>query len=117
LVDIEFLAQMLQLKHAAESPQVLQPGTNEALAALRQAGHLSEADADYLSESYRFLRGIEARLRLMNTTARHDLPDDPRELAKLAYLLGTPDGQVLTERCFGYIQNNRQVFNRVFDAS
>jgi glutamate-ammonia-ligase adenylyltransferase len=117
LVDIEFIAQMLQLKHALQSPQVLQPGTAEALALLQQAGHLSRADADYLIESYSYLRGIEARLRLMNTTARHDLPEDPRELAKLAYLLGAPSGAALTERCLAFIGRNRETFNRIFDAA
>jgi glutamate-ammonia-ligase adenylyltransferase len=117
LVDIEFVAQMLQLKHASESPQVLQPGTAEALAALQQAGYLSRADATYLSEAYSYLRGIEARLRLMNTTARHDLPEDPRELAKLAYLLRAPSGEALTQRCADYIRRNREAFDRIFDAA
>ena len=108
LVDIEFIAQMLQLKFAVESPQVLQPGTIEALAALRDAGHLDPtAMPTTLSESYSYLRSVEARLRLMNTTARHDLPEDPRELAKLAYLLGARSGEDLTERCLAYMRRNR----------
>ncbi len=103
LVDIEFIAQMLQLQHAVESPHVLQPGTAEALTTLRDAGHLSASDADDLVESYSYLRSVEARLRLMNTTARHDLPDDRHELAKLAYLLGASSGEALTERCFVFM--------------
>src|SRR5262249_15687361 len=38
LVDIEFLVQMLQLKHAARFPKVAVPGTLDALAALAAAG-------------------------------------------------------------------------------
>ena len=38
--------------------------------------------------SYRFQRSIEARIRLMDATGRHELPESDRELAKLAYLLG-----------------------------
>ena len=46
-VDIEFLVQMLQLQHAAEKPEVLVPGTLDAISALRC--RLSDADdAEYL---------------------------------------------------------------------
>jgi [glutamine synthetase] adenylyltransferase / [glutamine synthetase]-adenylyl-L-tyrosine phosphorylase len=117
LVDIEFIAQMLQLKHAVESPEVLQPGTNEALNALRDAGYLAPSDADDLTRAYSYLRNVEARLRLMNTTARHDLPEDARELAKLAYLLGAASAQALTEQCFDYIRRNRETFERLFEAA
>ena len=40
LVDIEFLVQMLQLKHASAHPEVAVPGTLNALAALAKAGVL-----------------------------------------------------------------------------
>ena len=40
IVDVEFLAQMLQLRYAEVSPEVLQPGTIEALTALQAGGHL-----------------------------------------------------------------------------
>ena len=88
LVDIEFLVQMLQLKHAPAHPEIAQPGTLDALAALAAAGIFQPDDCDFFTASYRFLRTIQSRLRLMSTTARDDLPDDPRELAKLAGLLG-----------------------------
>jgi glutamate-ammonia-ligase adenylyltransferase len=116
-VDIEFLTQMLQLRHAFDTPSVLVPGTLAALGMLHEAKHLADDDFQFLSQSYRFLRSIEARLRLMNTTARHDLPDDPRELAKLAYLLDYPNGQLVHDRCRDYMAKNREVFNRIFDTA
>ena len=57
----------------------------------KQGGYLSADDADYFRRSYRFQRSIEARIRLMDATGRHELPDNPKELAKLAYLLGYAD--------------------------
>lgn len=116
-VDIEFAVQSLQLKHAADSPHVLQPGTLDALAALHQAGCLSEDDLKYLSRSYRFLRSIEARLRLMNTTARHDLPTDETELGKLAYLLDYPSVAALQHECDHFMQENRQRCQRLFEQA
>ena len=112
MVDVEFIAQMLQLRHGEQQPQILVPGTIEALAALSQSGIMDKADAQSLAESYRFLRNIEARLRLMNTTARHDLPEDPKELDKLAFLLNVASGEWLRERCQEVMQNNREQFER-----
>src|SRR5262249_51310823 len=83
IVDIEFLVQMLQLRYGFESAAVRLPNTLSALAALRAAGHLHADDAEFLTRSYRFLRTIQARLRLMSTTARDTLPDDPHELDNL----------------------------------
>lgn len=117
LVDIEFVAQMLQLRFAAVAPQILEPGTIEALEQLSAAGHLAEPHANYLCESYRFLRSVEARLRLMNTTARHDLPEDARDLEKLAHLLGATSGQALTQQCQAYTQRNRELFEQLFAAA
>ena len=114
IVDIEFLAQMLQMKFAVESPNVMQPGTIEALTELKQAGHLDVQTAEELCDAYRFLRSVEARLRLMNTTARHDLPDDKAELDKLAYLFGASSGKVLAQQSRECMQKNRACFNRLF---
>ncbi len=115
-VDVEFLVQMLQLRHVNEAPEVLQPGTLTALAALNKAGHLSADDYEFFDQSYRYLRRIEARLRLMNTTARHDLPSDEQELTKLAYLLGQKDGQVVSRTALEYMAENRVRFERVFST-
>ena len=87
-VDTEFLVQMLQLKHGGDDASIRVPGTLDALTALEQGGYLSADDAEYFRKSYRFQRSIEARIRLMDATGRHELPDNDRELAKLAYLLG-----------------------------
>lgn len=113
-VDIEFIVQMTQLRYAATSPNALVPGTLDAIATLRQLGHLSEELSEYLSKSYRFLRSVESGLRLMNTTARHDLPRDEHELDKLAYLLGYESARSLLDDCREYTRENRKRFQRVF---
>jgi len=116
-VDIEFTVQMLQMTHAIESPEVLVPGTLAALDALHEAGHLIDDDYDFFTRSYRFLRSVEARLRLMNTTARHDVPSDKDELTKLAYLFDYADGEALRTDCQNFMAENRVRFNRLFDAA
>ena len=90
-VDVEFIVQALQLRHAVDDQSVLVTGTREAIACFKSLGWLEATTADRLTQGYQLLRSVEARLRLMNTTARHDLPDDPKQLAKLAYLLNYQD--------------------------
>ena len=105
---------MLQLRHAHRFNEVLVPGTLDAIEALRKTDCLDDQDATMLQESYVFLRSVESGLRLMNTTARHDLPDDPLELRKLAFLLGTPEPEELVEKCRHFRQENRKRFERIF---
>ncbi len=116
-VDIEFAVQMLQLKNAAASPQVLVPGTVDAILALHDAGHLSDEDCEFLTQSYAYLRKVEARLRLMNTTARHDLPEEEHELKKLAFLLGGESPAAVVTETGRYTKENRNHFERLFDAA
>ena len=78
IVDIEFLVQMLQLKHARGNPSLRVPNTLAALGELYRAGLLAVDDYEFFDVSYRLLRTIEGRLRLMNSTARDQLPQDPR---------------------------------------
>jgi glutamate-ammonia-ligase adenylyltransferase len=116
-VDVEFIVQMLQLKYAAQVPDVLTPGTLDAIEALQQAGALSEKDAQQLSQSYQFLRSVESGLRLMNTAARHDLPTDDMELKKLAFLIGWENADQLVADCRKVRQTNRDCFHRLFDEA
>jgi len=112
-VDVEFIAQMYQLKAFPEFPEVLVPRTVDALQRLGESGVLDADDAADLIESYRFLRGIETGLRLMNTTARHDLPEDERELARLAYLLRRHSSREMVAACRHYREQNRRLFERL----
>ncbi len=56
-----------------------------------------------------------SRLRLMNTTARHDLPDDPEEQIKLARLLEYPDSEKMRIDCQRLTRENRARFDKIFN--
>src|SRR5207302_9712236 len=60
LVDVEFLAQALQLVHGAGHPEVRTASTTAALAALGRIAALPAADA--LAARYRFLRRVSTAL-------------------------------------------------------
>ncbi len=115
-VDTEFLVQMLQLKHGGTDESIRVPGTIAALTALEVGGYLSSDDAEFFRNSYRFQRSIEARIRLMNTAGRHELPTDESELAKLAFLMGYSDFRSLEREALEFFDANRACFDRLFDA-
>jgi glutamate-ammonia-ligase adenylyltransferase len=115
-VDIEFALQMLQLKHGSAHSDILVPGVWESIEALHDRALLRSDDAVFLEESYTFLRGVEARLRLMNTELRHDFPEDERIASKLAFLLQQDDARNLRETCKRYMRKNRELFSRIVDS-
>jgi glutamate-ammonia-ligase adenylyltransferase len=116
VVDIEFLVQMLLLKHGRDQPAIRQPNTIDAIAALHSAGLLSRDDFDYFTTSYQVLRSIQGRLRLMNMTALNDLPSNPVELDKLARLIGYPDRETLLADCQRLQLENRRRFDQFVEA-
>jgi glutamate-ammonia-ligase adenylyltransferase len=63
LVDVEFIAQYLQLRHAAENPEVLDTNTNRALDKLGGAGLIDRDTAKMLAEGGKLWRTIQGMLR------------------------------------------------------
>ena len=114
---MEVIAQMLIVKHAAESPEILLPGTTESLTAIAKAGHLPEEQALALVAGYRTLRRVEAYLRLMNTPASHELPADEPAMRNLAFLMNEPDPEMIIAQCQQARQNNRRIFDQIFDSA
>ena len=64
LVDIEFIAQYLQLKHAHGHREILSPSIRTALKRIRDAGLLETAKADHLIEALDLWHAIQGLLRL-----------------------------------------------------
>jgi len=91
LIDIEFIAQFLQLVHAHEHPEVLDPSTGLAIRKLARAGALSGDAADELDAALRLFHEITQMVRLSLGD-----PADPRKASegfkrRLANILGVPD--------------------------
>ena len=76
LVDIEFIAQMLQLRAANSDPSVCNPNTCEALHRLAAAGLLGGDDAARLIRADRIWRTVQGMLRIIAGKADpDDLPE------------------------------------------
>lgn len=88
LVDVEFVVQLLQLKHGREHPAILTPNIWDALEKLEAEGLLAADDAAGLRAGYTFLRLVEARLRVVTDRPLTEIPENADDRAKLARRLG-----------------------------
>ncbi len=100
LMELEFIAQALQLRHATQR-RILSPVTREALANLARAGALPEADAAFLIRADAAWRAIQGLLRITQGRA---VPTSLPTLAEarlgpaLDRILGPAPGTTLLER-------------------
>jgi [glutamine synthetase] adenylyltransferase / [glutamine synthetase]-adenylyl-L-tyrosine phosphorylase len=82
--EIEFFAQALQLLHGGKDANLRERGTLRALDRLLFAGLLSARDRDELGEAYQLLRLLEHRVQMVAERQTHSLPEDKKELQRLA---------------------------------
>ncbi|MDQ4091771.1 MAG: bifunctional glutamine-synthetase adenylyltransferase/deadenyltransferase, partial [Actinomycetota bacterium] len=83
LSDVEFTAQLLQLRQGVRAT-----GTMAALDALAAAGALADEDRAVLAEAYRFCERTRNRLFLVRGSPGDALPTRPEHLTRLARSLG-----------------------------
>ena len=116
LSDVEWVAQLLQMQHAAEVPGLRTTRTLEALAAARNAGLLDERDARELMEAWRSATAMRNAVMLVRGVASDMVPVDTRELRAVAFVLGYPvaDSGRLIEDYLRITRRARAVFERLF---
>ena len=88
LVDIEFIAQLLQLRHAKEWVVIGGANTLSALEALKEQKSLSPEDYHFLIDAYSFYRLIENRLRIVEDRSGSKLSFDDSKIESFSKGLG-----------------------------
>ncbi len=116
IIDIEFAAQYLQLAHGHAHPALRTTSTVEALRAAARSGVAPAREIELLDQGYRFLRGLEHRLRVVHDQPIHRLPDTKIELDKLARRSGFPDGAVLLAHFERWQRDVRAAYLRLLFA-
>jgi len=115
LSDIEFLVQLLQLRHGGRRPELRVRGTTAALAALGATGLLSPDDAAALADQYAFLTRLRQRLYLRSAgTAGDLLPTDSLELRRLARTMDVAGAESLQLEYTRRARETRALFVRYF---
>jgi glutamate-ammonia-ligase adenylyltransferase len=91
LIDLEFIAQYLQLVHAAEKPEILDTSTARALDKAARLGLLAPEDADVLRPAVRLYQNLTQILRLSLSGPFDPKSAGPGLLSLLARAADVPD--------------------------
>jgi [glutamine synthetase] adenylyltransferase / [glutamine synthetase]-adenylyl-L-tyrosine phosphorylase len=86
--EIEFVAQILQIRHGRQDSRLQARNTLAALQVLARRHFLSPADHEALKVAYIFLRDVENKLQMVADAQTHSLPRSPDELRLCARRLG-----------------------------
>jgi [glutamine synthetase] adenylyltransferase / [glutamine synthetase]-adenylyl-L-tyrosine phosphorylase len=119
LVDVEFLTQMLVLRHGHRNPELRLGRTQDMLAALETAGIVSGTDTAVLRDGYLFLSLLENRLRIDSDQPAWALPTATDALRPLARRMGfeQSDGaSAMLKELTGRRTAIRSIFERYFTA-
>jgi glutamate-ammonia-ligase adenylyltransferase len=116
LADVEWVAQLLQLRHAWVVPELRVTETPVTLAAASKAGLIEAADADTLTDAWRLASRIRDAVMLARGRPSDTVPTSPPELAVVARILGyPPDGaQDLVQDWRRSARQARAVMERLF---
>ena len=116
LADVEWVAQLLQLRHAGAVPELRTTRTLTALAAASEAGLLPAAEAAALTAAWLLASRIRDASMLVRGRPSDTLPVQPAELAVVAQVLGYRPGGArdLVEDWRRAARQARTVMERVF---
>ena len=104
LIDIEYTAQYLQVRHGHREPSLRTPNTLQALEALQETTLLARRDATILMEDYLFMRKVIDGLRIVRGNAKDLVLPEP----------GSDDMTYLARR-LGYVTDVWQEGTRAFE--
>ncbi len=113
LVDVEFLVQMLQLKHGKEYNQLRVTNTLVVLKTLFDLSLIGERDFDILNDGYLFLKKLENLLRLLNDRSINDMRKS--DFDKIASEFGDESDSASLKKRYNRITTDvRKVYNSYF---
>ena len=107
LADVEWVAQLLQLRHAHEIVGLRTTSTLDALDAATTAGILDPDDAEVLARAWRMVTRVRNAIMLVRGRASDTVPKDLRERTSVARVLGYAPGR--TEE---FVEDYRRVTRR-----
>jgi glutamate-ammonia-ligase adenylyltransferase len=118
LSDVEWLVQLMQMKHGKDHPSIRTPKTLEALAACVKEGLIAEHDARVLSEAWTFSSRVRSASVLWANKRTDVLPTDRQQLEGMARIMEYPAGSAtqLEEDYLAFTRRARMVYERLFYA-
>ena len=119
LSDVEWSAQLIQLRHAHEHPELRTTSTTRALAAAAELGLLDPDTAGELAEAWRLAARTRNAGMVFRSRPIDSVPSDVRDAEGVARVLGwsAGSGQDLIESYLRTTRRARQAVERVFYES
>jgi [glutamine synthetase] adenylyltransferase / [glutamine synthetase]-adenylyl-L-tyrosine phosphorylase len=115
LSDVEWIAQLLQLRHGADLPELRVTGTRATLAAAARAGLLDAEDVSLLDEAWTHTSLLRNAITIVRGRPGDQVPTDARELAGIARYLGEEvDSETLLDTHRRRARRARMAFERLF---
>jgi glutamate-ammonia-ligase adenylyltransferase len=114
LIDVEFLTQMMALRHGKDYPGLRARNTRALLAALHDGGLMGAADAASLADNFYFLARLENRLRIESDQPAWAVPTEHEALLPLARRMGF-QGEDGPERLLRELRERRRRIHDIFD--
>lgn len=114
--DVEWLVQLLQLRHAFANPSLQTPHTLQALEQFEQLGIIQPSDVIVLKQAWQLSSAIRSAIVLAQNKRTDVLPTDRLQLESAARLLGYPRGGAgdLEQSYLAITRRARAVFERLF---
>ncbi|MDZ4696222.1 MAG: bifunctional [glutamate--ammonia ligase]-adenylyl-L-tyrosine phosphorylase/[glutamate--ammonia-ligase] adenylyltransferase [Deltaproteobacteria bacterium] len=110
--DCELVAQLLQLLHGGQRPDLRTRETPGGLQRLFVSGLLTDRERTSLLSAYRFLRTLEHHIQLENGAQTQKLPTDEATQFRLALQMGFPDRTALLSE----IEKHRSAVRNIADT-
>ena len=117
LTDLEFIAQYLQLVHAASQPAILDTHTGRVLEAAQSLGIVGREDGDALRAAFTLYHDLTQVLRLCLTSKFEPKLAGPRLLALLARAGELPDFATLEPHVFETQAKVRKLFEKIIGGA
>ena len=116
LSDVEWVVQLLQLRHGHDVTALRTTRTMEALEAARVAGLITDSDARQLASAWRLATSIRNAVMLVRGRASDMVPMEIHDLRGVAFILGyTVEGTGrMLEDYRRTTRRARKVFDRLF---
>ncbi|MGQ9461957.1 MAG: hypothetical protein ACUVRR_02675 [Candidatus Fervidibacter sp.] len=111
--DVETSVQFLQLVFAPHFHDLTVRDTLTAIQILQQRGLLDENELSILRDGYLFLRRLEHMLQIAEDLPLQTLPNNERELNRLARCMGLTNAQSLREKFNRHTSQVRRVYETV----
>jgi glutamate-ammonia-ligase adenylyltransferase len=119
LVDVEFISQYLQLRHAHAHPEILNPNTRAALENLKHAELLDAPTADGLIQALDLWQALQGLLRLTINAPKHsaDTYVMPESLKRqISLITDTPSVEAAEEKIRATAAWVLETFERLIEA-